>query len=63
MGDDMSILGAYDPELNMYCEPEHGLDLNILEFYRWLKRAGKLTEDLPTNLRDDSPENSASNSG
>ena len=47
----MSILGAYDSELQMFVEPEHGLDLNVLEFTRWLVEHGRLKGDISDDYR------------
>ena len=49
----MSILGAYDPELEMFIEPEHPLDIAMLEFLRWLVQTGRLVGDTAPRRKDD----------
>lgn len=37
----------YDSELQMFIEEEHPLDLNRLNFVRWLVDTGRLQGDTP----------------
>lgn len=35
----------YDADLEMFVEPEHSLDLNVLNFLRWLVDTNRLCGD------------------
>jgi hypothetical protein len=49
----MSATGYYDPEMQMFIEPDHPLDLRVLEFYRWLIEHERLVIRTPEGEKED----------
>jgi hypothetical protein len=41
----MDALGQYDADLEMFVEPKHNLDAEMLRFLRWLMETHRLDGD------------------